>query len=118
MAGILLSSPGDHLHAHFTSSPALIALSRHRLCGIPYTFTAYDKDIYVSDPYTFRVKLEEARAVVTCTQYNHRFLSKQYGLLCDAKVRSIYHGLDVSQFNFRAPTKVESGSPVIRSVAA
>ncbi len=114
---MLSRSPADHLHAHFASTPALIALYAHRLCGIPYTFTAHAKDIYVSDPYTFRVKLEEARAVVTCTQYNHRFLSKQYGLLCDAKVRSIYHGLDVSQFNFRAPTKVESGSPVILSVA-
>ncbi len=117
LTDILSRSPADHLHAHFASTPALIALYTHRLCGIPYTFTAHAKDIYVSDPYTFRVKLEEARAVVTCTQYNHRFLSKQYGLLCDGKVRSIYHGLDVSQFNFRPPTKVESGAPVILSVA-
>jgi len=117
LADILSRSPADHLHAHFASTPTLIALYTHRLCGIAYTFTAHAKDIYVSDPYTFRVKLEAARAVVTCTQYNHRFLSKQFGELCDGKVRSIYHGLDVSQFNFRPPTKVESGAPVILSVA-
>jgi glycosyltransferase involved in cell wall biosynthesis len=117
LVDILSRSPADHLHAHFASTPTLIALYTHRLSGIPYTFTAHAKDIYVSDPYTFRVKLQEARAVVTCTQYNHSFLSKQYGTLCDGKVRSIYHGLDVSHFNFRAPTKVESGVPVILSVA-
>lgn len=117
LADILSSSPTDHLHAHFASTPALIALYVHRLCGIPYTFTAHAKDIYVSDPYTLRVKLEEARAVVTCTRYNQRFLSSQYGLLCDGKVRSIYHGLDVSQFHFRLPTKRDSGDPIILSVA-
>ena len=117
LADTLSRGPADHLHAHFASTPALIALYTHRLCGIPYSFTAHAKDIYVSDPYTFRVKLEEAGAVVTCTRYNHRFLCKQFGQLCDGKVRSIYHGLDVSQFNFRPPAKVESGAPVILSVA-
>jgi glycosyltransferase involved in cell wall biosynthesis len=117
LVDILSRSPADHLHAHFASTPTLIALYTHRLSGIPYTFTAHAKDIYVTDPYTLGVKLREARAVVTCTQYNHSFLSKQYGTLCDGKVHSIYHGLDVSQFNFRVPTKLESGAPVILSVA-
>jgi len=117
LADILSRSPADQLHAHFASTPALVALYTHRLCGIPYTFTAHAKDIYVSDPNTFRDKLKEARAVVTCTQYNHRFLSQQYGPLCDGKVRSIYHGLDVSQFNFRPPSELDSGEPLILSVA-
>ncbi len=117
LTDILFREPVDHLHAHFASTPTLVALYAHRLSGIPYTFTAHAKDIYVSDPNTFRVKLEEAQAVVTCTQYNRRFLSTQYGPLCNGKLHSIYHGLDVSQFNFRPPSKVESGPPVILSVA-
>lgn len=117
LADILSRHPADHLHAHFASSPTLVALYTHRLSGIPYTFTAHAKDIYVNDPEAFRVKLQEARAVVTCTQYNHRFLSRQYGPLCDGKVRSIYHGLDVSQFNFRLPLNMDSGEPLILSVA-
>src|SRR5262249_3450479 len=42
---------------------------------------------------------------------------RQYGALGDGKVRSIYHGLDVSQFNFRPPLNVDSGEPLILSVA-
>jgi len=117
LVDILSRSPAGHLHAHFASTPTLIALYTHRLSGIPYTFTAHAKDIYLSDPHVFSVKLQEAQAVVTCTQYNHSYLSKQYGMLCDGKVRSIYHGLDVLQFNFREPAKVGSGTPVILSVA-
>jgi glycosyltransferase involved in cell wall biosynthesis len=117
LVDILSREPVGHLHAHFASTPTLVALYAHRLSGIPYTFTAHAKDIYVSDPYTFRTKLEEARAVVTCTQYNREFLSTQYGPLCDGKLHSIYHGLDVSQFNFQLPTKINSGGPTILSVA-
>jgi glycosyltransferase involved in cell wall biosynthesis len=117
LVDILSREPVGHLHAHFASTPTLVALYAHRLSGIPYTFTAHAKDIYVSDPYTFRIKLEEARAVVTCTQYNREFLSTQFGPLCDGKLHSIYHGLDVSQFNFQLSTKVNSGGPTILSVA-
>ena len=117
LADILFREPADHLHAHFASMPTRVALLTHRLSGIPFTFTAHAKDIYVSDPDTFRVKLEGARAVVTCTQYNRDFLSKRYGPLCDGKVHCIYHGLDVSQFNFNSSAKVDSAEPVILSVA-
>jgi glycosyltransferase involved in cell wall biosynthesis len=117
LADILSRNPADQIHAHFASTPALIALYTHRLSDFPYTFTAHAKDIYVSDPHTFRVKVEEARAVVTCTQYNREFLSKQYGTLCERKVRTIYHGLDVSQFRFRLPAKADCDEPIILSVA-
>ena len=117
LADILSRSPADHLHAHFASTPTRVAMFTHRLSGIPYSFTAHAKDIYLSDPDTFRVKLEGAWAVVTCTQYNRDFLSKQYGSLCDGKVHCIYHGLDVSQFNFDLSAKADSAEPVILSVA-
>jgi glycosyltransferase involved in cell wall biosynthesis len=115
LAEILSREPADHLHAHFASTPARVAMLAHRLSGIPYTFTAHAKDIYLSDPEAFRVKLEEAGAVVTCTQYNRGFLSRQYGPLCDGKVHCIYHGLDISQFKFALPQNVES-EPLILSV--
>src|SRR5215831_13277457 len=79
LADILSREPADHLHAHFASTPARVAMLVHRLSGIPYTFTAHAKDIYLSDSEVFRGKLEEARAVVTCTEYNRSFLLKQTG---------------------------------------
>ena len=117
LVDILSRSPADHLHAHFASTPTRVALFAHRLSGIPYTFTAHAKDIFVSDLEAFRVKLEGARAVFTCTQYNRDFLSKQYGPLCDGKLHCIYHGLDISQFKFSLSRRDQAGEPVILSVA-
>ena len=117
LADILSREPADHLHAHFASTPARVAMLVHRLSGIPYTFTAHAKDIYLSDSEVFRGKLEEARAVVTCTEYNRSFLLKQYGQLAAHKVCCIYHGLDTSQFKFHPRQAVENGEPVILSVA-
>lgn len=117
LADILFREPVNHLHAHFASKPTRVAMLAHRLTGIPFSFTAHAKDIYVTDPETFRFKLEAAQAVVTCTQYNRDFLSKQYGPSCDGKVQCIYHGLDVSQFKFTLPGNVATNEPVILSVA-
>lgn len=117
LTDMLFRSPADHLHAHFASTPSLIALFTYRLSGIPYTFTAHAKDIYVTDQDVFRTKLEEARAVVTCTEYNRCYLMKQFGRLADHKVHCIYHGLDISQFTFTLSRKHEAGEPVILSVA-
>src|SRR5215469_3666034 len=116
LVDILSRGPADHLHSHFASTPTRVALFAHRLSGIPYTFTAHAKDIFVSDLEAFRVKLEEARAVVTCTQYNRDFLSKQYGPLCDGKLHRIYHGLDISQFKFSLSRRDDGGEPVVLSV--
>src|SRR5215469_10921029 len=117
LTDILFRAPLDHLHAHFASTPSLVALFTHRLSGIPYTFTAHAKDIYLTDPEVFRAKLEEARAVVTCTQYNRGYLMKQFGRVAEHKVRCIYHGLDISQFKFSPCRDDETGEPVILSVA-
>ena len=117
LADILSREPADHLHAHFASTPTRVAMLAHRLSGIPYTFTAHAKDIYLSNLGALRVRLEGARGVVTCTQYNRDFLSKQYGPLCDGKVHCIYHGLDLSEFKFNLATKADPAEPVILSVA-
>src|SRR2546426_4330996 len=114
LADILRYKPADHLHAHFASAPTMVAMFTHQLCGIPYSFTAHAKDIYVAPPAV--CKLERARAVVTCTQYNRRFLMDQFGPLCDGKVHCIYHGLDPSRFKFRLSGR-DSGEPLILSVA-
>ena len=117
LADILSREPVDHLHAHFASTPARVALLAHRLTGIPFTFTAHAKDIYLSNHEAFRAKLEGARAVVTCTQYNREFLSERYGTLCDGRIHCVYHGIDVSQFQFVSPRNVETSRPIILSVA-
>jgi glycosyltransferase involved in cell wall biosynthesis len=116
LADILFREPVAHLHAHFATAPALIAMFTHQLTDIPYSFTAHAKDIYVIPPDLLRPKVQQAQAVITCTEYNRRHLLSQFGPALDGKLHCIYHGLDLSQFNFRWPPASDSEAPLILSV--
>jgi glycosyltransferase involved in cell wall biosynthesis len=118
LADKLSRQPVAHLHAHFANAPALVAMFVHELTGIPYSFTAHAKDIYVkTPPQLLRAEIEQARAVVTCTEYNRRFLSEQFGPWCRSKLHRIYHGLDLAEFPFRPPRPSGEEAPLILSVA-
>ncbi len=89
--------PSLHFHAHFAHSPASVAMFASLLSGLPFSFTAHAKDIYTSDPRQLREKIALAKFVVTCTEYNRRYLRT----LCDNESRSIYrvyHGIDTELF--------------------
>ena len=85
-----------HVHAHFASSAASVALDVHRLTGVPYSFTAHAKDIYRHDLDLdhLRLKLAEARFAVTVSDYNRRHLERLGG----GDVVRIYNGLDLRRF--------------------
>ena len=118
LAHELSREPVAHLHAHFAHSPTLVAMFTHQLTGIPYTFTAHAKDIYVeTPPELLRAEAHRAQAVITCTEYNRQYLSSQIGPASDGKLHCIYHGLDLSQFQFAWPRVSDAGPPVILSVA-
>lgn len=118
LADALDREPVTHLHAHFANAPAVVAMFVHQLTGIPYTFTAHAKDIYVkTPPKLLRAEIQRARAVVTCTEYNWRYLRTQAGPDSHAKVHRIYHGLDLSEFQFSLPGRSNGADPVILSVA-
>src|SRR2546428_3812327 len=117
LADVLFGQPATHLHAHFASSPALVALLTSRITGLPYTLTAHAKDIYVSHPDDLRAKFREARAVVTCTEYNRQHLLSRYPRECGGKVFRVYHGLDLAPFRRASSHTPEPGEAVILSVA-
>ena len=87
-----------HFHAHFAHSPTSVAMFSSQLSGLPFSFTAHAKDIYTSDPRQLREKMGLARFVVTCTEYNRRYLMN---LLQGqtAPVHRIYHGIDIDLFS-------------------
>src|SRR2546427_3614158 len=118
LAHELSREPVAHLHAHFAHAPAPVAMFTHQLTGIPYTFTAHAKDIYIkTPPELLRAEAQQAQAVITCTEYNRQYLSTQIGPASDGKLHCIYHGLDASQFQFAWPRVSDAGPPVILSVA-
>jgi glycosyltransferase involved in cell wall biosynthesis len=115
LGDIFQRQPVAHLHAHFATSPAMVAFFTHKLLDIPYTFTAHAKDIYVSPRKLLRAKIEAAEAVITCTGYNLQYLQSQFGPLLSNKLRCVHHGLDLSEFEFHSVRTQEI--PLVLAVA-
>jgi len=93
-----------HLHAHFASGATTVARLAARLAGIPYSFTAHAKDIFhesVSGT-DLGLKLGEAAAVVTVSDFNRSYLQARFGEVA-LKVQRIYNGVDLSRFAYASP---------------
>jgi colanic acid/amylovoran biosynthesis glycosyltransferase len=86
-----------HVHAHFASTAASVALHLHRLTGTPYSLTAHAKDIYRDgvDREQLATKLRSARFAVTVSDYNKAYLSR---LAPGSRVVRIYNGIDLERF--------------------
>jgi glycosyltransferase involved in cell wall biosynthesis len=99
-----------HLHAHFAHSPASVAMFTSRLSGLPFSFTAHAKDIYTSNPEQLREKIQLARFVITCTEYNRKHLLT----LSDGSstpIHRIYHGIDTGLFSGKSEISQKAGQP-------
>jgi len=86
-----------HLHAHFASHPAAVAVVIHRLEGIPYSFTAHGSDLH-RDRHMLREKVAEARFVVPISEYNRRVILEECGDEHAAKLAVIHCGIDPAIF--------------------
>lgn len=106
-----------HLHAHYANTPATVALLAHQFTGIPYSFTAHAKDIYLSRKELLAYKMQEAHFVVTCTSYNERNLASLVGQQSDVAIHRIYHGLNLRVFPCHTAASALSERPLILSVA-
>ncbi len=85
-----------HLHAHFAHSPTSVAMFASELSGIPFSFTAHAKDIYTTNKEQIAEKIDKASFVVTCTQYNKKYLEDLVGHRHE--VHCVYHGIDLALF--------------------
>lgn len=120
-AGAIASSvreAGDirHLHAHFCHGATTMAMFAGMLTGLPFSFTAHAKDIYLSklNPGDLlSIKLRRAEFVVTCTEANEQHLRDVTAQ--HAPIHTIYHGVDTARF---APSADQSAPaiPMILSV--
>jgi len=102
LTGRLLPDSGViHLHAHFAHSPTSVAMFTAQITGLPFSFTAHAKDIYTSHKEQLAEKINRARYVVTCTQYNRDYL-KSLVPQSATPLYCIYHGIDLGLFNGNA----------------
>lgn len=94
----------QHIHAHFASMPADVAMQMAKLTGKAFSVSAHAQDIYVPDNLLVK-KINSALFVLTCTQSNQFYLTNISGR---KDVIHIYHGIDLNLWPFtpeRLPQK-------------
>lgn len=97
-----------HVHAHFATYPALAAWVCHRLVGTTYSFTVHAHDLYVHTSMLDR-KIDDARFVVTISDYNRRLLER-IGV-GHTPIHVIHAGIDTTVYPFR-PRATPTEGPV------
>lgn len=92
-----------HLHAHFGTVASSVTRIAARLADIPWSMTLHAKDIFMDYPENrnLGLKIAEAPAVVTVSDYNRDFLQARFG----HPVRRIHNGLDLEGFAWSAPDR-------------
>ncbi len=114
-AGELRRARAAHLHAAFAHGPATTARYVHHLTGLPFSFAAHAKDLYLSDAAELVAKAVDARFVLTCSAAAAEGLSERLGPAGGAmpgsgapssKVVLAYHGVDTGRFQ---PAPVAAG---------
>ena len=114
IAAELVAWGATHVHAHFAGPAAVAACFAAQAAGIPFSFTAHAKDIFVAslDWQWLRWLGERAHAVVAVCDYNRRFLRRR---MPTARVVRIYNGVDLERW---APRMRHARAPSQRVVTA
>ena len=103
----------DHIHAHFLSGPASIALFLSNYLNIPYSFTMHGRSIFI-DHIMLKTKLIECKKGITISEYNKKYLISKYGEQIADKIEIIHCGIDLKVFKPGNHTKPQP--PIIISV--
>ncbi len=98
----------DHLHAHFGTNPAAVALLASKLSGLPFSFTAHGPDEFERAPYlALEMKLERASFVVCVSAFGRSQFMRWSRPSLWQKIEIIHCGLD-SAFFSRQPLPLPS----------
>jgi colanic acid/amylovoran biosynthesis glycosyltransferase len=98
--GLRLQEAGiGHVHAHFAGMAARTAFWIAKFFPITFSFTAHANDIFA--PRDFEIGLDklvqEARVIITETDYAERFLRERFPERAD-RIHRIYNGLNLVEF--------------------
>ena len=108
LAARLAREDARHLHATFAHGPAAIAHQVHLLTGLPFSFAAHAKDIYVSDPEQLARRAAAAEFMLVCSESARTDLAGIVGPAAD-RIRLHYHGVDALRFH---PGGTASDTPI------
>ena len=88
-----------HIHAHWSTNTAAVALISRRLGGPTFSFTAHGPDEFVDwRASSLKLKISEASFVVAISEYCRSQLLLAAGLMVWGKVHVIRCGLDLDDF--------------------
>ena len=93
-----------HIHAHFSTNPAAVALLSRRLGGPSYSFTAHGPDEF-DDPAGngLPMKVAHAAFVAAITDYARGVILEATGGQGAGKVHVVRCGIDLGEFDFTPP---------------
>lgn len=95
LARLLGARPVQHLHAHFGTNSATVALLTHTLVGVPFSFTFHGPEIFESiSPRCLRAKIHAAAFVVAISHHGFSALERWSDPAHWHKLRLIRCGTD------------------------
>jgi colanic acid/amylovoran biosynthesis glycosyltransferase len=90
-----------HLHVHYASHPATMALIASKFAPITYSFTVHAFDIQ-GDRSLLDWKIDEARFVRSISQFNKRFLEGLYPAEARGKIEVVHVGIEPDVYTSNA----------------
>ena len=87
----------QHVHAHFSTHPALAALIISELTGISFSFTVHAHDIFVRTN-MLDEKIKKARFIVTVSEFNKQYLLRLYPETPADKIKVIHCGVELERY--------------------
>lgn len=95
VASLVRVTGAAHIHAHFGTNPAELALLAARLSGVTYSFTVHGYDEYDKPEFIgLRTKIHEAAFVAAVSHYGRSQLYRWCDAADQSKVKLIRCGLD------------------------
>jgi len=91
----------DHVHVHFGTQEATVALLANMIGGLSYSLTLHAFDIFRNsvDRRLLAQKINASKFTVTVSEFNRRFMVENVPGLDPDKVRVNYNGIDLERFN-------------------
>jgi colanic acid/amylovoran biosynthesis glycosyltransferase len=111
------AGPYDHVLAYWGGYAATCAYLFHRLTqpGVPFSIWLHaGADLYFR-PIFMRQKLRYADRIITCCEFNRRYIHERFPDVADrlnGRIHVAYHGLDLARFPY-----VPDGRPATRLIA-
>lgn len=89
----------DHLHAHWSTNTAAVAMIAHRLGGPTFSFTAHGPDEFIDwGPSSLRLKVSQAKFVAAISKYCRTQLALAAGPEVWDRLAIVRCGVDLDEF--------------------